>query len=482
MKAHKTGRRSKSKSKERKACTKRTLPGESVAPSPSEATESAACTQASLGTPTDGEDEPSRANISNESAFRGENHTSGEEEHCDEGHTQNTVSSALSSDTTALATSADQVIPTGQSTILGQATPNIFGKLREARDVAEDTSTKLPGSTWTHHRGHSAHPDTRDRVAVNATPVSAGLHKSFSDSDVALLSTTISVTPGDASPSSADESSDSQSRNFSWRTKKKIRVPFFRRRAKYHKRQSKPEVPIRTGPARPGHGKAIDKNESTTAADGRESRKSGTQVKRPRTPPGKRLQGKATSKPENASAFTRVEHLRDDAKASLANGRPSPQRPVSPVSEAACRSRATTPSPPLTPTSPSSPMRSPRNSWTSILTSGRTTPRTGALLALLKRVSRDSSSSAAAGRDAHSPKCLERLSTVSEIQWACDTDEPQLEASATARASAGPTNLSAGSSSKKVGRKNVYFPDERDDTDLLRVPEVPLSATQYNSK
>ncbi|XP_070379381.1 uncharacterized protein [Dermacentor albipictus] len=466
MKPHQTRRHSESESKKRKATPKRTSPGESVAPSTSEVTESAASTQASLETGTEGEDDLSRANASNGSAFQFENHASAEEEHCDEGKRQNTVSSALSSDTTGLTAFAVQ------------ATPKIFGKQREARDGAEDTSTKRPGGTWTRLRGHSVHPDTRDGVAVNATPVSAGLHKSFSDSDIAALSTTISMAPGDASTSSGDENSASQFRNFSLRTKKKIRVPFFRIREKYHQRPSKPEVPMQTGSALPVHNRAIDKKESTNDADCRESRKSGTRARPPVIHPGKRLE-EAISTPVPASAFTPVVDLSDDAKANSAKGRTSPQRPLSPVSEAACRDRATTPSPPPTTTSPSSPVRSPKNSWTSILSSGRTTPRTGALLALLKRVSRDSSSSAA-GRDARSPKCLERLSTVSEIHWACDDDEPQLEASAAARPGASPTTLAAGSSSEKAGRRNVYFSDERDDTELLRIPEVPLSATPYN--
>ncbi|XP_077527600.1 uncharacterized protein LOC144138968 [Haemaphysalis longicornis] len=117
-----------------------------------------------------------------------------------------------------------------------------------------------------------------------------------------------------------------------------------------------------------------------------------------------------------------------------------------------------------------SPSTSPRPSWTSIFArdaGGRVTPKTSAFLALLKRVSKDSSSG---GRDGL--KCLDRLSTVSEIRWACD------EGRDGARKHRSPPRHGSGPSRE---RRSFFFCDDREDTDLLHVPKVPLpTGAPYN--
>ncbi|KAL3248651.1 hypothetical protein MRX96_056378 [Rhipicephalus microplus] len=163
----------------------------------------------------------------------------------------------------------------------------------------------------------------------------------------------------------------------------------------------------------------------------------------------------------------------------------SPRGPTSVVSEAAGRDSTTTLSPPLPPTPASTPLRSPGTSWTSIITrdtSGRTTPRTADILTMLRRASRDVPSPATVGNDGRPPKCLDRVSTVSEIRWACDDDERLPDASCAVLREPSPATLATRSRLKRAQRKNVYFSDERDDHDLLRVPDIPLSAAPYNSE
>ncbi|KAL3227408.1 hypothetical protein MRX96_048732 [Rhipicephalus microplus] len=99
---------------------------------------------------------------------------------------------------------------------------------------------------------------------------------------------------------------------------------------------------------------------------------------------------------------------------------------------------------------------------------------------MLRRASRDVPSPATVGNDGRLPKCLDRVSTVSEIRWACDDDEPLPDASCAVLPEPSPATLATRSRLKRAQRKNVYFSDERDDHDLLRVPDIPLSAAPYN--
>ncbi|KAH7943614.1 hypothetical protein HPB52_009514 [Rhipicephalus sanguineus] len=467
MKGRKRERRSKSKGKGRKSSSKRTSPAESVASSPSEASESVLWTQASVGTRTEGEDEPSRAHTNTGTAFQAENRLSG-----DEGPTQSTVSSALSSDTTSQATPA------------GQTTPRVMSQRHRAISGPDVSSTKRPSNTQGIHRAESVQPDTRNRAAAKAPSAAAGVQKAFSDSDLVALSTTMSTTAGDVSPSSTRNSSTSQSRTSSLRKRKKIRVPgFFRMRDRHHRHHDKHKVLTPTSPTPKEHDRAMGKKKPTAAVDTRVSQESGTPIRHSVTLQGKYFEEKAISRPEAPSAFTPVVRHRENAEDSLPKKSTFPGGPQTPVSEAASRDRTMTLSPPLSPTLTSTPLRSPGTSWTSIITrdtSGRTTPRTAAILSLLRRASRDVPSPATEGQNARSLKCLDRLSTVSEIRWACDDDEPRLDASAAVLPAASSTTPEARSRSKRVQGKNVYFSDERDDPDLLRVPDVPLSAAPYN--
>ncbi|KAL1486041.1 hypothetical protein MTO96_031559 [Rhipicephalus appendiculatus] len=166
----------------------------------------------------------------------------------------------------------------------------------------------------------------------------------------------MSTIPGDASPSSTRESSPSQSRTFSLRKKKKIKVPgFFRLKGRHHSRHGKRQVPTQTGLTLKEHARAMGKNKPTDALDSRESRESGTPNIHSITPPGKHFEEKPISRPGTASAFTPVSRHRKKAEAGLPKESTSPRGPPSPVSEAACRDRMTTLSPPLTPTSASTP-------------------------------------------------------------------------------------------------------------------------------
>ncbi|KAL1486040.1 hypothetical protein MTO96_031558 [Rhipicephalus appendiculatus] len=106
MKGHKMERRSKSNGEGRKSSSKRTSPAVSLASLPSELYESAVRTYASMGSRTEAEDEPSRANTNTGTAFQGENRASGVE-----GHAQSTFSSALSSDATSQTTPASHTTP-----------------------------------------------------------------------------------------------------------------------------------------------------------------------------------------------------------------------------------------------------------------------------------------------------------------------------------------------------------------------------------
>ncbi|KAH8037582.1 hypothetical protein HPB51_014897 [Rhipicephalus microplus] len=224
------------------------------------------------------------------------------------------------------------------------------------------------------------------------------------------------------------ESSLSRSRTFSPRKKKKLKVPgFLRMKGKHHYRRRKHKVAIQTGATLQERGGAVCKNKPTDALCSRESQESGSPIIHSVTPPGKHLEEQTISRPGTASAFTPVTRHRKKAEAGMPKESASPRGPTSVVSEAAGRDSTTTLSPPLPPMPASTPLRSPGTSWTSIITrdtSGRTTPRTAAILTMLRRAARDVPSPATVGNDGRPPKCLDRVSTVSEIRWACDDDEP----------------------------------------------------------
>ncbi|KAK8787450.1 hypothetical protein V5799_022775 [Amblyomma americanum] len=122
-----------------------------------------------------------------------------------------------------------------------------------------------------------------------------------------------------------------------------------------------------------------------------------------------------------------------------------------------------TPSPP-----PTSTGHSPRRSWTSVLTKhagGRKMPKATTFFAMLKR------SSSPPSREKPDLKSIGRLSSASDMEWACE--EPQPEA------------LSVGISAALVDpnadkdRRDVYVHGDGDDTDLLQVHQVQLAADPY---
>ncbi|XP_077491975.1 uncharacterized protein LOC144102629 [Amblyomma americanum] len=198
---------------------------------------------------------------------------------------------------------------------------------------------------------------------------------------------------------------------------------------------------------------------------GRQCEESSSPPKRRLTPLGWRLRKGGPTEDETSPTVASGEgHPEDsDATSSKSALTPcSPQQPPVEVEKASC-SQSQTPSPP-----PTSAGHSPRRSWTSVLTKharGRKMPKATTLFALLKRASNSPS------REQPVLKNIGRLSSASDMNWACEEPQPESPSVGISAALVDPNS--------HKDRRDVYVHGEGDDTSLLQVQQVQLAADPY---
>ncbi|KAK8788779.1 hypothetical protein V5799_021445 [Amblyomma americanum] len=143
---------------------------------------------------------------------------------------------------------------------------------------------------------------------------------------------------------------------------------------------------------------------------------------------------------------------------------PYSQTPPVQADTASC-SMSLTPSPP-----PTSTGHSPRHSWASVLTKharGRKIPKATTFFAMLKRASSSPS------RDKPVLKSIGRLSSASDMDWACEEPQPESPYVGISAALVDP--------SLEKGRRDVYFHAEGDDPNLLQVQQIQLTTDPYEA-
>lgn len=333
------------------------------------------------------------------------------------------------------------------------------------RDPDEDMPTTRPRDSPGGHRGERDYRRGPVQALLSDSSATITLPNEFSESDITEASI---ISPSRDADDYAKKGKEADISSPLMKKKGK-RLPSMKARAHRHRALDTRELHFRHGYLGQKN-RTIGSETPLATSHDHEFQGSSRAVKRRATPIGwrRRLRKKNAPKSETSPTPSSPGVIReaDEDPISLKRRASTTQSAHTPeeTGTASCALTLTTPSPPST-----SAGRSPLQSWTSILTrdaSGRTTPRTTAFLALLRRVSKDSPS-----REEAAPRRLDRLTTLSQIQWACD--EPEQDT----RSPRSPATVGASSTAHE--RRNLYLCDERDDIDLLQVSEVPLATAPY---